>query len=402
MTSRFLLSVSALNLLIALVSPIQVSAQNRPSPSYALTDLGPVGPFGQPFHIADSGLISGAAAAKDGTDRAVLWYRRLRLGISKPGLGGLNSAAFGVNVWGQTVGDAETSVSDPNGEDFCGFHFLGYPTKGTTCLPFRWRIGEGMTALPTLAGNQGHNGTANSISHLGVIAGVAENTTMDSTCPPYDPTNGQTQQFQFKPVVWKKGKPSELPTAGNDPDGIAFSINDKGQIVGASGTCSSFNISNFTFLHGLHALIWQHGIVTDLGNLGGVAPGSGNVAIAVNNYGQVVGVSGLSDNATFHGFLWTEHGQIQDLGTFPGDVNSVALNINDAGGVVGMSLDANFVPRAVLWQNKVPLDLNTLISGGSQLYLLFACSINSEGQIIGLAVTQTGEPHGFLLTPIRQ
>ena len=45
-------------------------------------------------------------------------------------------------------------------------------------------------------------------------------------------------------------------------------------------------------------------------------------------------------------------------------------------------------------------DLNTLIPAGSPLFLLLALSINSSGEIVGLAFhPSTGDLHGFLATP---
>ena len=119
----------------------------------------------------------------------------------------------------------------------------------------------------------------------------------------------------------------------------------------------------------------------------------------INKQGQVVGYSDLKGNANFHAFLWTRGPGMQDLGTLPGDANSFAIGINDAGDVTGSSLDANFNLRAYLWHNGVMTDLNTLIPANSPLHLLLACSINSSGQIIGLAVTSSGELHGYLATP---
>jgi probable HAF family extracellular repeat protein len=90
---------------------------------------------------------------------------------------------------------------------------------------------------------------------------------------------------------------------------------------------------------------------------------------------------------------------MRDLGTFPGDAASLALGINDRGDVVGASLDTSFNPRALLWEKGVMTDLNTRIAANpSGLYLVIANSINSSGEIIGLAVTSTGL-HGFLATP---
>ena len=90
---------------------------------------------------------------------------------------------------------------------------------------------------------------------------------------------------------------------------------------------------------------------------------------------------------------------MQDLGTVFGDVASVGISVNDAGSVVGASLDANFNPRAFLWEKGAMTDLNTLIAGDSPLYLLTGCSINSRGQITGLGLTSTGEIHTYLATP---
>jgi probable HAF family extracellular repeat protein len=147
-------------------------------------------------------------------------------------------------------------------------------------------------------------------------------------------------------------------------------------------------------------LLWQKGMVTDLGNLGGTGHGNGNLALDVNNKGQVVGDSDLKGDINFHAFLWTRETGMQDLGTLPGDVSSSAVSINDAGEVVGVSLDASFNGRAFLWQNGVMTDLNTLIPADSPLFLMVAPSISARGQIAGIAVEKsTGKAHGFLATP---
>ena len=379
-----LISIAASSLLAAL-------AIAQPSPRYTITDLGAVGPTGQPFFITINGLVSGAATFPDNTLHAVLWYKGQRLDIATPGLGGPNSMAIGVNQWGQTVGEAETHSLDPKGEDFCGFAALGLHSFGTSCLPFLWQHGV-MIPLPTLGGN---NGVANQINNRGEVAGMAENATTDANCPATAP-----QKLQFKPVVWVNGKIQELPTYLGDPDGAAFAVNDNGQVVGSSGDCTTFSPISLVNLLPLHALLWQDGKVTDLGNLGGTGHGNGIEAVDLNNQGQVVGNSDLKGDTTFHGFLWTRHTGMQDLGTLPGDANSTVTSINDAGEVVGVSLDASFNPRAYLRHSGVMTDLNTLIPAGSPLFLLTACFINSRGEIIGIAVeTSTGDVHGYLATP---
>lgn len=359
------------------------------TPRYTLTDLGAVGVTpGQPFFVAPNGLIAGAATAPNGAMNAMLWYKKMKWDIANAGLGGTNSVAFSVNGTGQAVGEAETSVADPKGEDFCGFKGLGLPSTGNSCLPFLWQNGA-MTALPTLGGN---NGAVNQINKHGEMAGLAENGTPDPGCP-------APQVLQFKPVTWGGGKIHELVTLDGDRAGAAFAINDNGQVAGASGQCSAFNASILENLLPLHALLWQGDTVTDLGNLGGTGQGFGNLALNLNNQGQVVGQSDLAGDASFHAFRWTKASGMVDLGTLPGDVNSVALGINDGGAIVGLSLDANFNPHPYVWRNGVMTNLNSLVPATSPLYLLLACSINSSGEIVGLAVTGSGAVHGYLATP---
>jgi probable HAF family extracellular repeat protein len=127
--------------------------------------------------------------------------------------------------------------------------------------------------------------------------------------------------------------------------------------------------------------------------------GGGNIAFDINNQGQVVGNSDLLGDTTSHAFLWTRRTGMQDLGTLSGDVASASISINDAGSVIGASIDASENPRAFLWENGVMTDLNTLIAGDSPLYLLTGCSINSRGEITGLGLTSTGEIHTYLASP---
>ncbi len=360
-------------------------------PPYTVTDLGVVGPAGQPFYLTNNGLVSGAAAFPGNTLHAVLWYKGQRLDIGTPGLGGSNSMAIGVNERGQAVGEAETHSLDPKGEDFCGFAALGLHALGTTCLPFLWQFGMTIP-LPTLGGN---NGAANQINNRGEVAGIAESATADVNCPA-----AGAQKLQFKPVIWENGQIQELPTYPGDMNGTAIAINDNGQVVGTSGDCTTFNPLSSLNLTPLHALLWQNGKMTNLGNLGGTGHGNGIEAVGLNNLGQVVGNSDLKGDTNFHGFLWTWETGMRDLGTLPGDANSLAISINDAGEVVGVSLDASFNPRAFVRKGGVMTDLNTLIPPNSALFLITACLVNASGEIMGIAVEKsTGEVHGYVVTP---
>jgi probable HAF family extracellular repeat protein len=294
-------------------------------------------------------------------------------------LGGLNSwMNWGeINDHGQVVGDSETAVPDPNGEDICGF--------GThlTCLPFLWQNGH-MSALPTVGGN---NGQASAINNRGQIAGFAENGTVDSSCPP-----GTTNNRIQLPVLWEKGKAQPLPT-GSDPDGDALWINDQGQAVGYTETCGEATI---------HAVSWEDGTISPpLPDFG-----TGSIAYGNNNRGQIVGTVGSPDNTTQYGALW-QNGVLTNLGLLAGDFGGEASGINDRGQVVGSNFDSNFNwSHAFIYQNGVMTDLNTLFPATSNLFATMANKINERGQISGMAVVlsgpHAGDVHAFLATPAHQ
>jgi probable HAF family extracellular repeat protein len=192
-------------------------------------------------------------------------------------------------------------------------------------------------------------------------------------------------------VLWQNGQAREFPPFPGDTAAAATAINDKGQAVGASGTCAGV-----AFGAAAHALLWQDGKPIDLGNLGNPF---GNIAFAINNRGQIVGQAGVPGKAYHHAFLW-QHGTMTDLGTLPGRPQSLANAINNTGQVVGFSQDANSNDTvAWLWQNGVITNLNTLIPAGSPMFLIEALGINNRGQIIGYGSLPNGQILGYLLAP---
>ncbi len=240
----------------------------------------------------------------------------------------------------------------------------------------------------------GNNGFATSVNNRGQIVGWAENTVHDPTCV-------APQVLQFEAVLWgpRNGQIQQLSPYSGDPDSAATAINDEGQVVGISGICQNA-VGNQT---AIHAVLWQNGRVINLGSLGGTA---WNTPMAINNRGQVVGFSDLTGddngaNPNFQAFLWTASGGMQNLGTLPGDAISEALGINEQGQVVGVSYGAGFThPRAFLWQNGLMTDLNTLVEPGSSLDLQAAQEINDAGEIVGQATQPiTGLNPSFLLIP---
>ena len=279
-------------------------------------------------------LSSGAPVL---TGRAVINIGEFKVDLGT--LGGPNSWMNwgGINDFAQAVGDAETAVPDPDGEDICG---LG---THLTCRPFLWQLGH-MSALPTLGGN---NGQASDINNRGEIAGTAQTTVSDTTCSPSKPL--QT----ILPVLWEKGRVRALPTVDGDPDGIAFAINDQGHAVGGTGNCAG----------AIHAVSWENDTAVKLQDFG-----TGATAQGINHQGQIVGIVDSADNTTIFAALWQD-GALTNLGTLPGDFAAIATGINSRGQIVGSTMDSGFNwLHGFIYQDGVMTDLNTLFPASSNLF----------------------------------
>jgi probable HAF family extracellular repeat protein len=232
----------------------------------------------------------------------------------------------------------------------------------------------------------GNNGYAAGANSAGQVVGWAETTYHDPTCV-------SPQVLQFLGVIWgpSPGQIQVLPPLSGDPDSAATAINDAGQVVGISGICE-VAVGD---LSAKHAVLWQNGQPTEIPNLGGNA---WNTPTAINKSGEVAGFSETTEGA-IHAFVWTQSSGIaQDLGTLPGDSLSLAYAMNEFGLIVGQSIDANGNSRAVLWQNGKIVDLNSV--SGSRLFLIYANDIDDSGRIVGLAYDpSTGEFPAFVAVP---
>jgi probable HAF family extracellular repeat protein len=197
--------------------------------------------------------------------------------------------------------------------------------------------------------------------------------------------------------LWQNGAMQDLGTLCQ-ADGVcgvdagAFAVNEKGQIAGVSATNTTPNST--TGIPTVHPFIWDRGTMIDIGTLGGTGSGVDGPTILLNNRGQVAGTSTLEGDMTYHPFLW-EHGIMKDLGTLGGDTGFVTW-ITDAGDVIGTAdlpgPSGGQSHHAFLWRNAVKTDLGSL--GGSS----HAEGINSRGQIVGRSKPTPDSPvqHAFL------
>jgi len=328
---------------------------------------------------------------------ATLWRNSSILDLGT--LGGPNSSV----TWnvkdtvGVIVGISQTATPEPLGEFWSSAAFYGPPNNiGFINLGFVWEQGQ-IRGLPNFPG--GNNGFATGANNLRQVVGWAENDVHDPACV-------SPQVLQFRPALWTLGSPDQihdLPLIPGDTSGAATAINDNGQIVGISGICYQA-VGRHT---AKHAVLWENGGVTDLGNLGAQW---WNTPTAINQRGDVVGFDGdpaFVEGDILHAFMWTREDGIRHLKLLPRrnppHVDSEAYGINEARQVVGVSCDADQVDcRAVIWDyGNTPTDVNDLKAPGYSAILASAKDINNAGQITGRAVDPiTGVLTAYLAVPV--
>jgi probable HAF family extracellular repeat protein len=351
-------------------------------PRYKVTDLGTLGGNASiAYGINNAGAISGGANVASGDQHPFLWRdgRMSDLG----GLGGANgSGSIPTGALHMAIA-SETAQPDPLGADFCGY--------GThrICQAAIWKDGR-FTSVPTLGGN---NAIGYALNERGQMVGVAEKSTPDPTCI-------APQKLRYAPVIWgpKAGDMQELPLPAGDTVGWAILINEKGEAVGATGTCDNTATSINGLLVGKRAVLWENGVARDLGNFGGDGD---TVAIGINGRTEVTGASSVVGGG-IHGFLWSRENGMEDVGSLGDDPAGLPSSINNARQMVGASCDADFNCRAFLWENYSMTDLNDLVAEDSPIYMVFATWINDVGQIVGWGIDkQTEEVRAFLASPVR-
>ncbi|MFY9710455.1 MAG: hypothetical protein WBD57_08295 [Candidatus Cybelea sp.] len=314
------------------------------------------------------------------TMHAALWRSS---GVTDLGtLGGPNSAVEWPveNDAGYVSGIAETSTQDPLGESTgwsCHAFLPDGGSSGDTCLGFIWHEGK-MLSLPALGGNNGYGAGMNQDE----VVGWAETESHDSTCI-------APQVLQFLPAAWsvKTRKATVLPTltvrGKTDPDGAATAVNHSGDVVGISGICDQA-VGRFT---ARHAVFWHHNKPRELKTIGGI---SWNTPTAINDRGQIAGFLNRRGKADRHGqadfisVIWTNsNSPPTQIGTLPGDSLSEPTSIDNRGDVLGVSFPSSDV---YLWQNGSFTDLTKLLAPAyPQLRLVSVGGINDRGEIAGQA-----------------
>jgi probable HAF family extracellular repeat protein len=241
----------------------------------------------------------------------------------------------------------------------------------------------------------GDNGFATGINNKGQVIGWAETSYEDPTCNP-------PQVLQFLPYVYDvhTAKISALQVYPGDSDGTANALNDKGQMAGISGICSNA----VGGASAIHAVFWpdQNSTPINMGNLGGMA---WNTPTSMNRKGEVVGFGNPSgdQNAPFNpiAFYWSQSTGMLNLGTLDPFPNSIAYAINHKGVIVGQALNLSTgASHAFIYKDGFMTDLNSLMIGHKSLTLLYANDVDDNGVIVGGAYdAKTNVTSAFVAVP---
>jgi probable HAF family extracellular repeat protein len=350
--------------------------------------------------INRQGWVAGWSNQADGTRRAVLWRNGIITNLET--LGGPSSAVpwLGLNDAGTVAGISHTDREDPLDEDWA-CELVGFlpQTTDLICSGFVWENGR-LRELPTLGGNHGF---ATGVNNKGHVVGWAETPVHDRTC-----SESSAQKLRFRAVLWdpKRGsngkiKARELRPFPGDATSAATAINDNGQVVGISGDCDQAVGRHSAH----HAVLWEkNGKVTEIPNLGGT---TWHTPMDINPQGDVAGFSNPDEPGDERGdfiaraFYWPYGAaEAEDLGTLDDDPVSEAFALNAHGQVVGISFGGAVGPRAFIWEGRELIDLNDLVDIRPDV-LLSAQDINDVGQITGRVLdAATGKVLAFVANPI--
>src|SRR6476660_8388801 len=276
-----LVALGGAALVFAQNATAQTQAKTKPIAQYHLSTLPSLGGTSSGGNsINDQSWVAGYSRLPDRNRHATLWRNDALTDLNT--LGGPNSSVtWNVkNTAGIIVGISQTLTPEPLGENWSSAGFYSTPNNvGYINLGFVWQQGQ-MRGLPNFPG--GNNGFATGANNLSQVVGWAENGVHDPSCC-------CTQVLQFRPAMWTLGPPDQihgLPLISGDTSGAATAINDSGQIVGISGTCDQA-VGRHT---AKHAVLWESGRVTDI-SPDAPAPWW-NTPTAINQRGDIVGFAG--------------------------------------------------------------------------------------------------------------
>jgi probable HAF family extracellular repeat protein len=180
----------------------------------------------------------------------------------------------------------------------------------------------------------------------------------------------------------------ELAHEQEIPARAAAGFNDRGQIVGTQSIEPDGAV--------VRAVIWKRGKGLQLLE---PAPGDDNsVAVDINNRGEVVGTSGHypSESAVVRSVIWDRHSRVTVIPEFPNSTGGSPYAINNAGQVIG----GNNIPDDVrgnivlgyIWDRKRGLRMIEGLMGDESSS---PSAINDHGDVVGTGSFYGGGQHAI-------
>ena len=277
--------------------------------------------------INDAGQIAGQAdLSGDTATDAILWSPAT--GMQDLGnLGGYLAGAVALNNSGQVVG-------------------YSYTPGNHTTHAFFWAPSGGMQDI-----GAGDGSGANAINASGQVLG-----------------SQQDNQGHSYPFLWSQTSGLQYLTPPGSTGSTLTGINDSGLVIGNANRsdCAIDSGCGFTW--------------TQAGGFQTLAMNGASVsALYVNASGAVVGFAG-SNYSNQHAFLWTQSGGIQDLGVLPGKTSSFPYALNNKGEVLGVSCISDGTHcKSFVW--RPGQGMKAILHSNS--YKIFT-QLNDAGQILGL------------------
>jgi uncharacterized membrane protein len=354
-------------------SATAVRAVQRQHPSYIMIpiDLVPGKTQITPNDLNSKGQVIGTAVNEWGVDG--VGYQFSESGTQV--LPGLPPAFY---IWPICINDRNQIV---------GQAYFGDPTD-ITFVGWFWK--PGLKELARLSPLRNADGwvSGSGINHAGQIVGLS----------------GTPTPFQCDAVLWEsyKAQPTKLKGLPGAPVTDAWIINNNKppQIAGWAFLDSFWGHSQ--------ALFWRQpdAVPEVLPGLGG----DGDQATSINDSQQIAGYCATDPDdpsGSLHAVLW-EHGKLTELA--PDYTYSQASGnthaINNAGQIVGCAMMEDGLSHAVLWEktgSKIKMiDLNDQIAQPSNYLLYYADGINDDGCIV-VDAYEVNDPaqlnRAFLLVP---
>jgi len=310
--------------------------------------------------LNNAGQLTGGSITATGNEHAFVWSAgggMLDLGVL-PFTG--NSRAQAINGKGVVTGFSEGVPSTPP-------------------LAFRWRLGDGMTALGALAPGIDGASAGAALNDGGLIAGAANTASLDTHAFAWTPSRGLV----------------DIDTLG--------SIYSESIAVSARGEIAGSRVPTVDELL-YRAFLWTPGGgMRDLGTAGGTE----SFVLAMTPGARIAGLVNLASGDQ-RAMTWTRTEGMRLLGTL-GGANSRAQQANDRGQVVGYANDRVQAFRAFAWSARGGMvDLNTrLRQAPAGLVLDDALAINDDGAIVAssnaglvLLSPKGGSGDGCVLGPV--